>query len=110
MKMYRQGDVLVMQIDENEAGKELESAKTVDRDNGRVVLMYGEVTGHAHAISAPDAHLFDIGKGEVDRILKLTSPVNLSHEEHATIELPAGVYRVLRQREWSPGEIRYVAD
>jgi hypothetical protein len=32
------------------------------------------------------------------------------HQEHATIELPAGNYRAIRQREYSPEAIRNVAD
>lgn len=32
------------------------------------------------------------------------------HEEHATIKLPQGTYRVWRQREYSPTEIRIIRD
>ena len=51
----RQGDVLLERIGDVDvlpAG-----TQTVARDKGRVVLAYGEVTGHAHAISAPNAEL-----------------------------------------------------
>jgi hypothetical protein len=35
----------------------------------------------------------------------------LTHEEHAPIRLPAGLYRVVRQREYLPGwQQREVAD
>ena len=34
----------------------------------------------------------------------------LVHEEHGPIALAAGVYRVVRQREYFPGAIRPVAD
>ncbi len=37
---FRQGDVLVTRIEEFPAGLE-----PVDRDRGRIVLAYGEVTG-----------------------------------------------------------------
>ncbi len=43
----RQGDVLVLEIDDIP-----KDARRVPRDDGRVVLAYGEVTGHAHAIRA----------------------------------------------------------
>ena len=36
--------------------------------------------------------------------------VALKHDEHSTIELPQGNYRVTRQREYSPTAIRNVAD
>jgi hypothetical protein len=32
------------------------------------------------------------------------------HEEHGAITVPAGLYRVVRQREYVPGDYRYVAD
>ena len=34
----------------------------------------------------------------------------VTHDEHATIMLPPGAYRVIRQREYAPEEVRYVAD
>ena len=36
----------------------------------------------------------------------------VSHEEHGPIPLPAGYYRVVRQREYVPGAVRtrFVAD
>src|SRR3954453_10783779 len=43
--LYRQGDVLIARIDEVP-----EDLEAVPRDKGRVVLAYGEVTGHAHAV------------------------------------------------------------
>ena len=34
----------------------------------------------------------------------------LKHEEHATITLPPGNYRIRRQREWTAENVRIVAD
>jgi hypothetical protein len=34
----------------------------------------------------------------------------LTHEEHAPVTLTTGYYRVWRQREYSPEEIRVVRD
>ena len=48
--MVRQGDVLLVPVDAIP-----EAAKPVARDHGRVVLAYGEATGHAHAISSAAA-------------------------------------------------------
>ena len=57
--MYRQGDVAIFTADEYAAifGSVPEKGTRVDRDKGRVVLAYGEVTGHAHAIAAPEAEM-----------------------------------------------------
>lgn len=93
MKMYRQGDVLVRRIRK----PNLEMADRMSRNEGRVVLAYGEATGHAHAITDPGAILYQSG----DRtILELGEVSTLEHEEHESIELPAGYYAVVRQREY----------
>lgn len=49
--MYRQGDVLIKPIKSipNES-----LLKKVDKDDGRVILAYGEVTGHCHAFERTD--------------------------------------------------------
>lgn len=100
----RQGDVYIISCDGIPA-----PAKRVKRDKGRVVLAYGEVTGHAHAIHDQGAVLFDAG--DAGRFLKVTKRVVLKHEEHSKIELPGGNYRVVIQREYAPGELpRQVLD
>ena len=45
--LYRQGDVLVQRINATDVPAK---AEEIPRDGGRVVLAYGEVTNHAHAI------------------------------------------------------------
>jgi hypothetical protein len=37
------------------------------------------------------------------RFLRIGTEALLTHEEHAPIQLPAGLYRVVRQREYLPG-------
>jgi hypothetical protein len=72
------------------------------------VLARGEATGHAHAVEASRAELY---RGRSGRFfLRLAGATVLEHEEHAPIELPAGCYEVIRQREYRPGRIRRVAD
>lgn len=101
-KQYRQGDVLLRMVDviPNEAIVQPE-------DNGRVVLAYGEVTGHAHAIETGLAFLYRKG---ADEYLLVRRGAVLRHEEHAPITLPPGSYRLIRQREWSDMRTRNVAD
>lgn len=105
--IYRQGDVMIQRV-------EIElpaDAESVEPDRGRVILAYGEVTGHAHAIKAgPTVQLLTV-PGQDDRWLRIGSDgAELRHEEHATIALPPGLYRVRIQREYSPEAIRRVAD
>jgi hypothetical protein len=79
-----------------------------------VILAYGEVTGHAHEISAVSpadlsaAQLFEEPDGR--RFLFVERACVLQHQEHGTIALAPGCYEVIRQREYSPRAIRNVAD
>ena len=97
----RQGDVLLQPV-----GDVPESARPLPRTAGRVVLAEGEVTGHAHAIRSSGATMLADGD---DRYLRVAAPVTLDHEEHATIELVPGSYRIVIQREYVPPEISSVA-
>jgi hypothetical protein len=103
--MYRQGDVLIVPVNDVPVG-----VVPIDRDNGRVVLAYGEVTGHAHAIKAEGAALFRDPKLMAVFMTVTGDPVALEHDEHSTIVIPPGNYRVIRQREYTPEAIVNVAD
>lgn len=110
------------------------SAQSKDlREAGRIILAHGEVTGHAHEVRAaasdmdlPAADFFEEPDGR--RVLLVTRPCVLRHEEHGPIVLDptspvqvrqgdvllqpigAGAWEVIRQREYAPDEIRNVAD
>lgn len=113
--LFRQGDVGLQRVDSIPTGA------TPAKVDGRIVLAYGEVTGHAHAIYATDyaarnridkspvrhAKLWDAG---AERFLQVIETTALHHEEHAKIVLEPGIYRVIQQREYSPEAIRNVAD
>lgn len=104
---YFQGDVAIIPV-----ANVPKNAQPVPRDNKRIVLAYGEVTGHAHAILDREAELYSVPDTE-DRFLRImaASGVELKHEEHATITLPQGNYIVRQQREYVAPEIeRRVAD
>ena len=109
--MFRQGDVLIT------AATSIPTDLTpVKRDQGRVILAYGEVTGHAHAILDPAVELFTIADmSEMEgRFLRVEAEAGalLEHEEHDTITLPPGDYVVRRQREYTSADMDpiYVAD
>ena len=98
---YRQGDVLLIAMDE------LPSDAVLQENQGRIVLAYGEVTGHAHAISTEYADAFVSGE---QMLLLVDEGANLVHEEHGPIRIKKGIYRVVRQREYDPSFERMVAD
>ena len=97
---FRQGDVFVESI---HAEAPPEGARPVPRDRGRIVLAFGEATGHAHAIADGGANLYRV-RDQATLWLEVSAAggVRLVHEEHAPILLPAGWYIVRRQREYSP--------
>jgi hypothetical protein len=85
--------------------------------DGAVVLGRGEVTGHRHAFYGSNVTMFrddaiardmptDLYIGHV----KVEAPTALQHEEHSTLAVPPGTYRVRRQREWTAEMDRIVAD
>ena len=85
-------------------------------DRGRVILAYGEVTGHAHEVvgvdnadPVPAMELFEEPDGS--RLLVVHRVSELRHEEHSAISLSAGsCYEVVRQMEYTPEAIRTVTD
>jgi hypothetical protein len=85
--MYRQGDVLIKPLSVLPEGIELQSSS---------VLVYGESTGHAHRIEKGSVYKTKSG----DMFLDVKRKTRIVHEEHKPIELPAGKYAVIRQREY----------
>jgi hypothetical protein len=98
----RQGDVAIQKVDALPEGQE------VKRENGKLILAYGEVTGHSHAIAAPQIKMIQVADGS--RYLEARTSFTVRHQEHAPLTFPPGVYHVWQQREYSPSAIRTVAD
>jgi hypothetical protein len=97
--IYRQGDVLFIRIEAMP-----EEDLTPKGDN---VIVEGETTGHAHRLT--------VGQILVDTkttmYLACQTMSQVVHEEHLTIDLPPGLYRVQRQREYvAPDISRMVID
>lgn len=98
--LYRHGDVLVAKV-------KAIPEKAVKRPH--LVLAEGELTGHSHRVlEAGSAELYQAGAEMYLRVL--ADGATLIHQEHGPIVLPRGEYRVWRQREYSPAEIRVVRD
>ncbi len=119
MKPVRQGDVFLAPVKRLPAG-----CTEMQLDAGRIVLAYGENTGHAHAIRIAPGAAAEIAEAAIarakarlmrspagDHFLVVDEPVSLSHEEHTTHELPTGIYEIPVQVEESLANApRVVAD
>lgn len=122
-KVFRQGDVLLVKVDALP-----KKAEKLERKPGeRLVLAYGERTGHAHAIRSDNVTAFRVETAEDRALAGLpmydyiqvggSSAVALNHEhedgrraEHVPVSLAPGVYKVAAQVEYSPKELIRVSD
>lgn len=105
----RQGDVLLDPVDV--------AMPAGVKDQGEVVLAWGEVTGHAHrVIAAPGTQVYE-WEVEGQRYVRVEgdSPGYLKHEDHdptpvAVVE-PNVTYRIVPQQQWDlTGRWRRVMD
>jgi hypothetical protein len=106
MTLLRQGDILVVAID---GFPHAAAPAPPVRYNGRLcrILALGEATGHAHTLIA-DGRVDYYPTPEADPCLTTGYPAIcdhgavLEHEEHRELPLPAGLYRIVQQREHDP--------
>lgn len=103
----RQGDVALIAV------KEIPDGATEAPAKGRkVILALGEATGHHHRFEFLDVSqnvkLYTTAGGA--RYVHVTQPAELLHEEHSTVNIPAGKYLLPQQVEYQPTELRRVAD
>lgn len=119
--VIRQGDVALVSVASLPAG-----CTAVPLDAGRIVLAYGEVTGHAHAIRieiGPEAAAEIAGAAiarakarlwqaqDGSRYLEVAEPVSLTHEEHTAHTIHPGVYELPVQVSWDTEHgVRQVED
>jgi hypothetical protein len=103
--MVRQGDVALVRVETAPKG-----ATEVPRENGGVVLAHGEATGHVHQFRDPGVCMLRREGVSAAVVSIVDAEALLVHEEHATIPVPPGHYEVRRQVEYTPEELRNVAD
>jgi hypothetical protein len=126
MTVIRQGDVALAPV-----AKLPHGCTEIAPDGNRIVLAYGEATGHAHAIydhvSMAEESVSEIADAAIarakakakarlvvapngNRYLEVFETVNLKHEEHTAHALVPGIYQLPTQVEYTPTELRRVAD
>lgn len=80
-------------------------------DDGKHVLAHSE-TGHHHVIDGNTVRVFN--ENEFISYLDVEEESNVVHlrgfDTHETMKLPAGKYRISRQREYTPEGYRRAAD
>ncbi|MBW2002985.1 MAG: hypothetical protein JRI72_00010 [Deltaproteobacteria bacterium] len=107
---FRQGDVGITKTNKKFDSKKMKKVKPV---NNRVILAYGEATGHHHSIALadyPETELFEI-VGEAEKLLKVAEPgTKITHQEHGAIWLSPGWYEIHHQVEYDPEGERRVMD
>lgn len=96
--MYRQGDLLIVPV--KSATKSQHSRPRTDG-----VIQEGEATGHAHRLAGGEAW-----DDQGTTFISSSGSAVLTHDEHDTITLPEGSYKVIRQREFTPEGERVVRD
>ena len=103
-----QGDVLVTRIDSLPAG----ALRTVP-EKGRLVIAHSE-TGHHHVMDADKVEMYRLPEEIYECFLVVKEPTLLNHmrpfDTHEPILFEPGIYRVNRQREYTPQGMRRVED
>jgi hypothetical protein len=105
--VFRQGDVLLIAVDEIPAAAKKQPAK-----GKKVILALGEATGHHHRFEFMDTSqnvkLYVADGGA--RYVHVSKGAQLLHEEHSTVAVPRGKYLLPTQVEYTPAELRRVVD
>ena len=99
MVMYRQGDLLIIQVDH---------IPKKYHHSFSDILLEGEATGHAHRILNGQVYRQGWLSARNDMgpfFIQTFDHALVIHEEHASIDIPKGFYRVVRQREYVPAPV-----
>jgi hypothetical protein len=112
--IIRQGDVSLIKVTSLPQG----AAEVKNEEGKRIVLAYGEVTGHAHAIyeQTDQVRIWADGKVKYLEVMAKAMTeggepgVMLRHEEHTHARIAPGIYKLPVQVEYTPQALRRTAD
>ena len=104
--IIQQGDVIIESI-----GIIPANTKAGKLSKGHIVLAEGETTGHAHRIAKVGGVVFKEGENGM-YYLQNKEDLTVTHEEHKTVFIPPGTWRVRKVQEDDhfAEEARSVAD
>lgn len=103
--IIQQGDVIIEAVDGIPG-----DCKPGKLKEGQIILAEGETTGHAHRISEVAGVIFKEKDGMF--YLENAHELAVSHEEHNTVLIPPGTWRVRKVQEYDhfAEEARALAD
>lgn len=112
MKVFQnqaaQGDMLITRIEQMPEGLTEAKAK-----NGYYIIAHSE-TGHNHVIAQEGVSVFEAANDPFVLYLKVDNTAELRHlrsfDTHESLKINPGLYRVNRQREYTPEGFRRAAD
>lgn len=107
-KIAAQGDLLVVRVEA------LPVSAKEEAHNGKVVVAHSE-TGHHHVAEMMDGKLFRVPGEPLTCYLQIAgSGAEVVHnrpwDTHASLSLPAGIWMMRNQSEYSPEGMRRVTD
>ncbi len=104
MMIFRQGDILITKVNSNNVDH---SKYAIIPDSKTVAL--GEITGHHHTFNEQSQVLLFKEKDKKSAtsddptLIQVQSEMaELEHQEHNTILLPQGTYKITREVEYNP--------
>ena len=110
--MYRHGDLLILPAILPDGAYRIRRNR-----RGHLVLALGEATGHAHIVADKDASLYDLITPDDSEelrqrflLVEAEQGATITHQEHAPLVIPPGVWEVRRQREYTPAAPVIVGD
>lgn len=106
-EVYRQGDVLIVALTDGIPSE----AKPIQPDRRGYVLAEGEVTGHAHVLTAaPNVEAYSLAE-QLFFAVSAGNPAPVTHQEHGYAYIPVDrECVVIRQVEYTPAALQLVRD
>jgi hypothetical protein len=118
-----QGDVTLIKAD---IPQKLLKGKKRKTKAGRVILAFGEATGHHHSLDTKKAYILEptpelnalfnaqVGIPKqasiLDAVLVVEAPDEIKHQEHSGLQIAPGVYWEVIEQEYTPGRIERARD
>lgn len=106
-KMAAQGDMLITKIDK------LPEGLIKQKNDGDHVITHSE-TGHNHVMSSSTVDLYNSANDAFIAFIVVKEPTELRHlrgfDTHEPVKVDKGIFRINRQREYTPEGFRRAID